>query len=31
VRERIEAADAETLLDWFERALTADSIDAALP
>jgi len=30
VRRRIKAADAETLLDWSERILTADSIDAAL-
>ncbi len=30
VRRRIQAADAETLLDWSERMLTADSIDAAL-
>ena len=30
VRSRIKAADAETLLDWSERILTADSIDAAL-
>jgi predicted transposase/invertase (TIGR01784 family) len=30
VRSRIQAADAETLLDWSERILTADSIDAAL-
>lgn len=30
VRECIQAADAETLLDWSERILTAESIDAVL-
>jgi len=26
-RDRIEQADTDTLLDWAERVLTADSID----
>ncbi|TVP87440.1 MAG: transposase, partial [Thioalkalivibrio sp.] len=27
VRERIEAADADTLLDWSTRILTAERVD----
>jgi hypothetical protein len=30
VRERIAAADADTLLHWSERILTADSLEAVL-
>ena len=30
VRARIAAADADTLLLWSERILTADSLDAVL-
>jgi len=27
-RERVEQADADTLLEWAERVLTAETIDA---
>ncbi|WP_295445515.1 hypothetical protein [uncultured Thiodictyon sp.] len=30
VRQRIVEADADTLLDWSERILTAESLDAVL-
>jgi flagellar biosynthesis/type III secretory pathway protein FliH len=30
VRQRIAAADADTLLHWSERILTADSLEAVL-
>jgi len=30
MRERISNADPETLLNWSERILTADSVDAVL-
>jgi len=30
VRERVAAADTETLLNWSERILTAESVEAAL-
>lgn len=30
VRQRLAEADAETLLSWSERILTADSLDAVL-
>jgi flagellar biosynthesis/type III secretory pathway protein FliH len=30
VRQRIAAADADTLLHWSERILTADSLEAML-
>jgi hypothetical protein len=29
-RERVETADAETLLEWSDRILTANSIDEVL-
>ena len=31
VRQRIQSADAATLLGWSERLLTADSVEALLP
>ena len=30
VRQRVQAADAETLLDWSERVLTAQRLDEVL-
>jgi hypothetical protein len=30
VREQVLAADSETLLEWLDRILVADSVDAVL-